>query len=123
MELLALSAIITILLIAYKKEILSGVKKLSVEIKKIKKAKKPTEKAIKEYIIKIVDYNYSFVKLSDGACIKKDDIWNLCSYNDKVRKIIYPSGKVEYTPVFEKDRKNTKLQNKKTAGNNRRFFI
>ena len=95
MELLALSAIITILLIAYKKEILSGVKKLSVEIKKIKKAKKPTEK----------DYNYSFVKLSDGACIKKDDIWNLCSYNDKVRKIIYPSGKVEYTPVFEKDRK------------------
>lgn len=71
MELLALSAIITILLIAYKKEILSGVKKLSVEIKKIKKAKKPTEKAIKEYIIKIVDYNYSFVKLSDGACIKK----------------------------------------------------
>ncbi len=105
MELLALSAIITILLIAYKKEILSGVKKLSVEIKKIKKAKKPTEKAIKEYIIKIVNYNYSFVKLSDGACIKKDDIWNLCSYNDKVRKIIYPSGKVEYTPVFEKDRK------------------
>ena len=109
MELLALSAIITILLIAYKKEILSGVKKLSVEIKKIKKAKKPTEKptekAIKEYIIKIVNYNYSFVKLSDGACIKKDDIWNLCSYNDKVRKIIYPSGKVEYTPVFEKVRK------------------
>lgn len=105
MELLALSGNNHNLLIAYKKEILSGVKKLSVEIKKIKKAKKPTEKAIKEYIIKIVDYNYSFVKLSDGACIKKDDIWNLCSYNDKVRKIIYPSGKVEYTPVFEKDRK------------------
>lgn len=71
MELLALSAIITILLIAYKKEILSGVKKLSVEIKKIKKAKKPTEKAIKEYIIKIVDYNYSFVKLQTVPASKK----------------------------------------------------
>ena len=114
MELLALSAIITILLIAYKKEILSGVKKLSVEIKKIKKAKKPTEKptekAIKEYIIKIVDYNCSFVKLSDGACIKKDDIWNLCSYNDKVRKIIYPSGKVEYTPVRQKRILNSRIK-------------
>ena len=32
MELLVLSAIITILLIAYKKEIISGVKKLSIEI-------------------------------------------------------------------------------------------
>lgn len=75
MELLALSAIITILLIAYKKEILSGVKKLSVEIKKIKKAKKPTEKptekAIKEYIIKIVNYNYSFVKLQTVPASKK----------------------------------------------------
>lgn len=84
-------------------------KKTFCRNKKIKKAKKPTEKptekAIKEYIIKIVDYNCSFVKLSDGACIKKDDIWNLCRYDDKVRKIIYPSGKVEYTPVFEKDRK------------------
>lgn len=109
MELLVLSAIITILLIAYKKEIISGVKKLSVEIKKIKKAKKATEKAtekaIKEYVIKIVDYNHSFVKLSDGACIERDDRWNLCQYGDKVRKIIHPSGNVEYTPVFEKDRK------------------
>ncbi len=109
MELLVLSAIITILLIAYKKEIISGVKKLSIEIEKVKKAKKATEKAtekaIKEYVIKIVDYNRSFVKLSDGACIKRDDRWNLCQYGDKVRKIIHPSGNVEYTPVFEKDRK------------------
>lgn len=105
MELLVLSAIITILLIAYKKEIISGVKKLSIEIEKVKKAKKATEKAIKEYVIKIVDYNRSFVKLSDGACIERDDRWNLCQYGDKVRKIIHPSGNVEYTPVFEKDRK------------------
>ncbi len=109
MELLVLSAIITILLIAYKKEIISGVKKLSIEIEKVKKAKKATEKAtekaIKEYVIKIVDYNHSFVKLSDGACIERDDRWNLCQYGDKVRKIIHPSGNVEYTPVFEKDRK------------------
>ena len=113
MELLVLSAIITILLIAYKKEIISGVKKLSIEIEKFKKAKKATEndtekakeKAIKEYVIKIVDYNHSFVKLSDGACIERDDRWNLCQYGDKVRKIIHPSGNVEYTPVFEKDRK------------------
>lgn len=111
MELLVLSAIITILLIAYKKEIISGVKKLSIEIEKVKKvkkakkAKKATEKAIKEYVIKIVDYNSSFVKLSDGACIERDDRWNLCQYGDKVRKIIHPSGNVEYTPVFEKDRK------------------
>ena len=107
MELLVLSAIITILLIAYKKEIISGVKKLSIEIEKVKKAKKATEKAtekaIKEYVIKIVDYNHSFVKLSDGACIERDDRWNLCQYGDKVRKIIHPSGNVEYTPVFEKD--------------------
>lgn len=109
MELLVLSAIITILLIAYKKEIISGVKKLSIDIEKVKKAKKATEKAtekaIKEYVIKIVDYNRSFVKLSDGACIERDDRWNLCQYGDKVRKIIHPSGNVEYTPVFEKDRK------------------
>lgn len=109
MELLVLSAIITILLIAYKKEIISGVKKLSIDIEKVKKAKKATEKAtekaIKEYVIKIVDYNRSFVKLSDGACIERDNRWNLCQYGDKVRKIIHPSGNVEYTPVFEKDRK------------------
>lgn len=50
MELLALSAIITILLIAYKKEILSGVKKLSVEIKKNKKAKNLQKKLLRSIL-------------------------------------------------------------------------
>lgn len=46
-------------------------KKTFCRNKKIKKAKKPTEKAIKEYIIKIVDYNYSFVKLQTVPASKK----------------------------------------------------
>lgn len=50
MELLALSAIITILLIAYKKEILSGVKKLSVEIKKTKKLKNLQKKLLRSIL-------------------------------------------------------------------------
>ena len=105
---LSIAAVVVILAIAYKNELMSFLGKLKSRKKEV------STPPLKEVVLTVSDkgegYNgCKYLKFSDGHTLRADTgtkdyvKWLFCRKGDKVRKLIYANKDPEYTPVFEDD--------------------
>ena len=75
------------------------------------KDKDEEEKGIKKVTLTVTtrkeDKYHIYLRFSDGYTLRAhqpdDTEWYLVQTGDSLQKLIYPSGKCEYTPVFDED--------------------